>query len=120
MSEPEIRSATKCKLSQLMRAGYERILLAVWRDLGAPVANYGGVHAIRVAEHTVLLMLAVYKWLPQHHMAPHEGDWLGYSRVLQMFEFWKKAVGIVGFGHIGQEVARCLRTPRAKESPAGA
>ena len=78
MSEPEIRSARECKLARLMWAGYDRILLPLWPDLGVPVANYGGVNAIRVAEHTVLLMLAVYKWLPQHHMALHGG---GLARV---------------------------------------
>lgn len=108
MSEQEIRAATKCQLLQLMSAGYDRILLPVWRDMKVPVANNGGANAIPVAEHAVLLMLAVCKWLPQHHIALREGQWLGHAKVLQMFELRQKTVGIVGFGHIGQEVARCL------------
>ena len=108
MTEEEIRAATKCKLLQLMSAGYDRILLPVWREMRVPVANNGGANAIPVAEHAVLLMLAVYKWLPQHHMALQAGQWLGHAKVLQMFELRRKTVGIVGFGHIGREVARCL------------
>jgi phosphoglycerate dehydrogenase-like enzyme len=108
MTEPEIRAATKCRLLQLMSAGYDRILLPVWRDMRVPVANNGGANAIPVAEHAILLMLAVCKWLPQHHMALRQGQWLGHAKVLQMFELRHKTVGIVGFGHIGREVARCL------------
>jgi phosphoglycerate dehydrogenase-like enzyme len=108
MTEEEIRAATKCKLLQLMSAGYDRILLPVWREMRVPVANNGGANAIPVAEHAVLLMLAVYKWLPHHHMALQAGQWLGHAKVLQMFELRRKTVGIVGFGHIGREVARCL------------
>jgi phosphoglycerate dehydrogenase-like enzyme len=108
MTEEEIRAATKCKLLQLMSAGYDRILLPVWREMQVPVANNGGANAIPVAEHAVLLMLAVYKWLPQHHMALQAGQWLGHAKVLQMFELRRKTVGIVGFGHIGREIARCL------------
>jgi phosphoglycerate dehydrogenase-like enzyme len=108
MTEQEIRSAKKCRLLQLMSAGYDRILLPVWREMQVPVANNGGANAIPVAEHAVLLMLAVFKWLPQHHTALHDGRWLGHDKVLGMFELRKKTVGIVGFGHIGREVARCL------------
>jgi phosphoglycerate dehydrogenase-like enzyme len=108
MTEQQIRSAKKCRLLQLMSAGYDRILLPVWREMKVPVANNGGANAIPVAEHAVLLMLAVYKWLPQHQLALHDGQWLGHAKVLQMFELRKKTVGIVGFGHIGREVARCL------------
>jgi phosphoglycerate dehydrogenase-like enzyme len=108
MTEEEIRTATRCRLLQLMSAGYDRILLPVWREMKVPVANNGGANAIPVAEHAVLLMLAVYKWLPQHHLALHEQRWLGHRRVLEMFELYKKTVGVVGFGHIGREVARCL------------
>jgi phosphoglycerate dehydrogenase-like enzyme len=108
MTEQEIRSAARCKLLQLMSAGYDRILLPVWREMKVPVANNGGANAIPVAEHAVLLMLAVCKWLPQHHMALRGGQWLGHARVLRMFELRQKTVGIVGFGHIGREVARCL------------
>lgn len=108
MTEPEIRAATKCRLLQLISAGYDRVLLPVWRAMKVPVANNGGANAIPVAEHAVLLMLAVCKWLPHHHMALRGGEWLGHAKVLQMFELRKKTVGIVGFGHIGREVARCL------------
>jgi phosphoglycerate dehydrogenase-like enzyme len=108
MTEPEIRVATQCKLLQLMSAGYDRILLPVWREMTVPVANNGGANAIPVAEHALLLMLAVCKWLPQHHIALRQGQWLGHAKVLEMFELRGKTVGIVGFGHIGREVARCL------------
>src|SRR5918992_832770 len=46
MTEQEIRSAKKCRLLQLMSAGYDRILLPVWREMQVPVANNGGANAL--------------------------------------------------------------------------
>ena len=109
MTEQEIRSASKCRLLQLMSAGYDRILLPIWREMQVPVANNGGANAIPVAEHAVLLILAVYKWLPQHDRALRaENGWA-------MIRYWRcsscasKTVGIVGFrSYRARRSARCL------------
>ena len=51
-------------------------------------------------------MLAVYKKLPLHHNAMLEGVWLGAKETLRMHELLDKTLGIIGFGRIGQEIAR--------------
>ena len=98
--------AKSVKLMQLLSAGFDRLDLDAFRAAGIPVANNGGANAPTVAEHAMLLMLAVYKKLPLHHNAMQEGRWIGHGEALNMRELRGKQVGIIGFGKIGQEVAR--------------
>jgi phosphoglycerate dehydrogenase-like enzyme len=98
--------AKSVRLFQLLSAGFDRLDLEAFADAGIPVANNGGANAPTVAEHAVLLMLAVFKKLPLHHNALNAGEWLGAREALNMRELRGKQVGIVGFGRIGQEVAR--------------
>src|SRR5437762_13922282 len=55
------RAAPKLRLVQLLSAGYDRVDVEAARKAGVPVANNGGANAIAVAEHTLMLMLAVQK-----------------------------------------------------------
>ncbi len=94
---------------QLLSAGFDRIDVDALATKGVPVANNGGANAPPVAETAIMLMLAVYKKLPLHHAALQDGEWLGHAHGLSMREIREKQVGIVGFGKIGQEVARMAR-----------
>jgi phosphoglycerate dehydrogenase-like enzyme len=105
----DLEVAANARLLQLLSAGYDRLDLDAFSKAGIPVANNGGANGPTVAEHAVLLMLAVFKKLPLHHNALHQGKWLGLSEGLRMRELRGKRVGIVGFGHIGREVARMVR-----------
>jgi phosphoglycerate dehydrogenase-like enzyme len=105
---PEVvfQNATHIKLMQLWSSGYDKFNIKDARKYGIPVANNGGANAISVAEHTILLILAVYKWLPDSHRRTVEGRWTGNSHGMDMFLLHKKTLGIVGFGNIGREVAK--------------
>ena len=59
VDEDLYRAAPRLKLIQLLSAGYDRADIAAARRAGVPVANNGGANAVAVAEHAVLLMLAV-------------------------------------------------------------
>src|SRR5262245_32833749 len=65
------RGAPKLKLIQLISAGYDRLDIAAARQAKVPVANNGGANSVAVAEHTLMLILAVYKEArlasPQRH-----------------------------------------------------
>ena len=108
-SADELNAAKQLKLFQMLSAGYEWIDLDLFQKLGVPVANNGGANAPTVAEHAILLILAVFKKLPLHHNMLHEGKWLGAQETLHMRELRGKTVGIVGFGRIGQEMARIAK-----------
>jgi D-3-phosphoglycerate dehydrogenase len=97
--------ASHIKLMQLWSSGFEKFNVAGARKYAIPVANNGGANAISVAEHTVLLILAVYKWLPESHRRTVEGKWIGNNHGLDMFLMKGKKLGIIGFGTIGRRVA---------------
>ena len=104
----DAETAPHVRLLQLLSAGYDRLDLDTLAEAGIPVANNGGANAQTVAEHTVLLILAVLKRLPLHHNALVDGEWLGLSQGLNLRELCDKQVGIIGFGQIGRRVARMV------------
>src|SRR5262245_19805606 len=69
------RAAPKLKLVQLLSAGYDQVDVEAARKAGVPVANNGGANAIAVAEHTLMLILAVFKRLVRFHNDVVAGKW---------------------------------------------
>lgn len=100
------KSAPRLKLVQLFSAGYDRVDLDAARAAGVPVCNNGGANSMAVAEHTILLMLAVYRRLTWQHSMVSSGRWRGNRDISGMHELHGKTVGIIGLGNIGKRVAR--------------
>ena len=63
MDDAFYRAAPKLRLVQLFSAGYNHVDLDAARRAGVLVSNNGGANSRAVAEHTILLMLAVYRRL---------------------------------------------------------
>ena len=104
------RAAPKLKLVQLLSAGYDRVDVEAARKARVPVANNGGANAIAVAEHTILLMLAVLKQLVRFHQDVVAGRWRPpASSESPVYELSGRTVGIIGLGNIGKKVARRAR-----------
>jgi phosphoglycerate dehydrogenase-like enzyme len=61
---------------------------------------------IGVAEHTILLILAAYKRLVVADTKMRQGMWLQWGLRSTSFELCGKTLGLVGFGRIGQAVAK--------------
>ncbi|HTY77354.1 MAG TPA: 2-hydroxyacid dehydrogenase [Candidatus Bathyarchaeia archaeon] len=101
------RSASKLKLVQLLSAGYDHVDIEAARKAGVPVANNGGANAIAVAEHTLMLMLAVQKRLVRFHNDVAAGKWrAGKPDETRVYELAGRTLGIIGLGNIGKKVAR--------------
>jgi len=100
------RSAPKLRLVQLLSAGYDRVDVEAARKAKVPVANNGGANAIAVAEHTLMLMLAVLKRLVRMHNDVVAGRWRPADPDGRIHELAGKTLGIVGLGNIGKKVAR--------------
>jgi phosphoglycerate dehydrogenase-like enzyme len=101
------RSAPKLRLVQLLSAGYDRVDIEAARKAKVPVSNNGGANAVAVAEHTILLMLAVLKRLVRFHNDVVAGKWrVGNLVDDRVGELAGKTVGIIGLGNIGKKVAR--------------
>ena len=69
------KAASGLKLVQFISAGYDRLDVAAAKRAGVPVANNGGSNSVAVAEHTIMLMLAVYRKLSWHHGNVITGKW---------------------------------------------
>ena len=101
------RSAPNLKLVQLLSAGYDRVDIEAARKAKVPVSNNGGANAIAVAEHTIMLILAVLKRVVRFHNDVVAGKWrVGGFDDQRVYELSRKTLGIVGLGNIGKKVAR--------------
>jgi glyoxylate reductase len=101
------RSAPNMKLVQLLSAGYDRVDIEAARKAKVPVSNNGGANAIAVAEHTIMLILAVLKRVVRFHNDVVAGKWrVGGFDDQRVYELSRKTLGIVGLGNIGKKVAR--------------
>jgi len=101
------RAAPRLKLVQLFSAGYDRLDIEAARQARVPICNNGGSNSVAVAEHALLLMLAVSRRLVWQHENVVGGRWRGndFSSIM-LYELEDKILGIVGLGNIGKKVAR--------------
>ncbi|HET9719343.1 MAG TPA: phosphoglycerate dehydrogenase [Solirubrobacteraceae bacterium] len=113
-----IRSATKLDADLLdaatnLRAvgragvGVDNVDVPAATKRGIVVANAPQSNVITAAEHTMALLLALARNVPQAHASLTSGKWerSKFSGV----ELFEKTLGILGFGRIGQLVAQRAR-----------
>jgi D-3-phosphoglycerate dehydrogenase len=87
--------------------GAENIDIEAATAAGVLVMNTPGGNAVSVAEHTLGLMLAMARSIPQAAVSTKRGEW---GRVKYVgTELRGKTLGVVGLGSIGQEVVRRAR-----------
>jgi D-3-phosphoglycerate dehydrogenase len=113
-----VRSATKVTAKLLEGAGRLRVIgragvgvdnvdLDAATQKGVVVMNTPGGNAVSVAEHTLALMLALARRIPQADASMKKGQW--EKKALQGTELRGKTLGLVGLGQIGSEVARLAK-----------
>jgi phosphoglycerate dehydrogenase-like enzyme len=94
---------------QRVGVGYDNLDLEALQAAGVVAAYTPGANAVAVAEHTILLMLALLKRFVAAESATRQGGW----PTLELFqaglgELENTMVGLVGFGNIGRAVAQRL------------
>jgi D-3-phosphoglycerate dehydrogenase / 2-oxoglutarate reductase len=110
-----VRSATRVthellaaapKLQVVGRAGVgiDNIDLDAATESGVLVMNTPGGNAVSVAEHTLALLLALARHVPQLNASIHAGRWEKSGAAGT--EVRGKTLGLVGLGRVGSEVAR--------------
>jgi D-3-phosphoglycerate dehydrogenase / 2-oxoglutarate reductase len=113
-----IRSATRLDADLIGRAtrlrvigragiGVDNVDLAAATKRGIVVANAPQSNVVAAAEHTLALMLALARNVPQAHASLVAGRW-ERSR-FGGIEVYEKTLGVLGFGRIGQLVAARAR-----------
>ena len=110
-----IRSATKVTADLLGKAGRLRVIgragvgvdnvdVGAATKRGVVVANAPQSNVITAAEHTIALLLALARRVPQAHASLIGGAWERSS--FSGVELYEKTLGVLGFGRIGQLVAQ--------------
>lgn len=83
-------------------AGYEKVDLPAAQARGITVTNGAGVNAATVADHTMALLLALMRDIPQADASVRRGEWRKAMRPSMA----GKRVGIIGLGAVGMAIAR--------------
>lgn len=100
----------RVKLVQFLGGFNDQVNLQLANELGITVATNGGANSYAIAEHTILLMLALHRRLPACMRFLHAGRWRTDLNVENENQgIAGKVVGILGLGKIGKQVARRLR-----------
>ncbi len=113
-----VRSATKVTAELIDRAtnlkvvgragtGVDNVDVPAATRRGIIVCNAAGSNSLSAAEHTIALLMAQARNVPQAHAALVEGRWerSRYGGI----EVEGKTLGVLGFGRIGQLVAERAR-----------
>ncbi len=113
LSREVIARLPKLKLICLMSTGTNSVDLAAAAERGITVCNVPSYSTASVAELVLAFMLAHGRAVEKHHASVVQGDWVNcddFSYMLTPQREWNgKTMGIIGFGEIGQAVARlCL------------
>ena len=109
VDEELLRAAPRLRLVQHQGVGYDNIDVDACRRAAIPVALTPEGTTIGVAEHTLLLILALFRHLLTVDAAVRRGEWPVWSMRSRSVELAGKTVGLIGFGRIGREVARRAR-----------
>jgi phosphoglycerate dehydrogenase-like enzyme len=101
-----VKWLTRCKLVQLQGVGCDAVDLAALAEADIPLAATPEGTIIGVAEHTILLILALCKRLVEVHQSVVRGefDTIGWRDKCHFFA--GQTLGIVGLGRIGRRVAQ--------------
>ena len=98
-----IAAAPQLKAIARAGVGVDNVNLDAATAQGVVVMNTPGGNTISTAEHSIGLMLALSRHIPQGHQSLAEGRW---ERKAHMgVELKGKTLGIIGLGRIGQAIA---------------
>ena len=109
LSREWLDRAPNLKLEQFSGVGYLDDLVQAAREHGVPVTITPEGTCLGVAEHTILLILALYKHLVEAHRTMSEGQWVHQRLRANSYFFHGKVLGIVGLGRIGRDVVQRAR-----------
>ena len=103
-----IDAAPRLKVIARHGAGVENIDLAAASDRGILVVNTPEANIESVAEHSVAMILALGKRIPEADAALRQGDWSARTRCFG-HELSGRTVGIIGLGRIGKRIAHICK-----------
>ena len=107
ITDEVIDSLQHCKVIIRYGIGVNNVDIERAAQKGIYVCNVPDFCLEEVSDHTISMMLSLSRKLPILTAAFRRGD-SGYGRAVPVFRFCESTVGLIGFGHIPQIVARKL------------
>lgn len=104
MTPDLIERATNLKVIGRAGTGVDNVDIPAATRRGIIVANAPESNSVAAAEHTLALALALFRNVPQAHRSLVEGRW--DRSKFKGAELYGKTLGVIGFGRIGQLVAK--------------
>jgi glyoxylate reductase len=104
-----LAAAPRLRHVQHQGVGYDNIDVPACKARGVTVALTPEGTTTGVAEHTFLLILALYKNLREAEAQLRAGSWPVWELRTRSFELAGKTLGLLGFGRIGRAVAQRAR-----------
>lgn len=105
VTKKEVAALPKLKFIATRSTGFDHIDLAQAKKKKITVSNVPYYGENTVAEHTMALLLALSRKIVPSAQQTQHGDFRTNSK-LRGFDLKGRTLGIIGFGHIGQHVAR--------------
>lgn len=105
----QLKEAPKLKWIHSTAAGVAQLMYPELRDSGITVTNPSGVFSVPMAEHTMGLLLALARNLPDSVRGQDRSSWVQqelWDKPQHLTELNSQVLLIVGFGSIGCEIAR--------------
>ena len=105
LTTEQCRMPDRCKLVMHNGVGYDAIDIETLAEMGIPVAVTPVMTPEGVAEHALMLILALSKQLPAVQQSMKSGEWnmLGWREGSHNLSY--KTLGIIGVGRIGKRIA---------------
>jgi D-3-phosphoglycerate dehydrogenase / 2-oxoglutarate reductase len=106
MSAATIAKAERLKVVSRHGVGYDAVDLDALNARGIALTIVGDTNSVSVAEHAMMMLLALAKRAIRADRAVRDpGDW-GWRNKLEARELTDKRLLIIGFGRIGRHLAR--------------
>ncbi|MEE2774628.1 MAG: hydroxyacid dehydrogenase [Pseudomonadota bacterium] len=101
----DIETAVNLKIVSRHGVGYDAVDVDALSAQSIPLTIVGDVNSQSVAEHSITLLLAATKRLIKNDSAARSGSW-DYKNKLEPEEISGKKLLILGFGRVGQRLAK--------------
>lgn len=103
-----VASLENCSILASYGVGYDQIDVRAADAAGIVVTNNPEYCIDEMAEHTIALLLAAWRRIPQYDRHVHGGGW-DYTAVPAPSRLKGATLGVVGYGRIGRSVAALAR-----------
>ncbi|HEX9364116.1 MAG TPA: phosphoglycerate dehydrogenase [Candidatus Dormibacteraeota bacterium] len=104
VTAPVIEAGRKLRVVGRAGVGVDNIDVSAATSKGIVVVNAPRGNIVAAAEHTMALLFALARWVPQADASMKRGEWTRSKFVGT--EIRGKTIGVIGLGNVGSEVAK--------------